>query len=157
VTWQYDNNDIDYGSPEEPEGKRRALYTIAGVFMLAIIGTGSAFVWRAYYPSFAFGRSPASTEPKTVGLAEFQAFQQQINSQMQANAQILAAQQADVKRLSDQMATISAKMETIQSSIASARAALPAVIPTTTKKPAKPKPSAISTGGGPPPPVQLTH
>jgi len=164
MTWQYDDNDSDYEPAEEPKDKRRAAFVVASALVLAIIGSGSAFAWRAYggspYPSFALGSSSAvSTEPKTVGLDEFRAFQQQIAGQMQSNAQVLAAQQAEVKRLSDQMAAVSTKMDAIQSSIASARAAIPATTPPTPKKAAKPKPSArISTGGAPlPPPIQLTR
>jgi uncharacterized coiled-coil protein SlyX len=164
MTWQYDDNDNDYEPPEEPKDKRRAPFVVVGAFVLATIGSGSAFAWRAYggspYPSFALGSSSAgSGEPKTVGLDEFRAFQQQIAGQMQSNAQVLAAQQAEVKRLFDQMTAVSTKMDAIQSSIASARAAIPATTPPTPKKAAKPKPSArISTGGAPlPPPIQLTR
>ena len=161
TTWQYEDNDIDNEPPEEPEAKRRVPLVLI-VAALAITGMASAFAWRAYggspYPSFAFGSSAVS-EPKTVGLDEFSAFQQQVVGQMQSNAQLLATQQAEVKRLSDQMAALSAKIDAIQTSIASARAAIPAAAPLQPKKPDKPKPSArISTGGTPlPPPTQLTH
>lgn len=162
MTWQYDNNDIDYEPPEELEARRRVPFVIVALG-LAIIGSASAFAWRAYggspYPSFAFGSSAAATaEPKMVGLDEFQAFQKQIVGQVQSNAQVLAAQQAEVKRLSDQMAVVSGKLDAIQSSIASARATLPTASPPAPNKPAKPKRSArISTGGAPLPPMQLTH
>ena len=167
MAWQYDNNDDDYAPPEEPKAKRGLPFIVIGACVLAIIGSGSAFAWRAYggssYFSFALGSSPASTtEPKTVGLDDFRAFQQQIAGQLQSNAQILAAQQAEVKRLSDQMAAVSAKMDAIQSSIAFARAAIPATAPPRSpqpKKPAKPNPSPrISIGGAPlPAPIQLTR
>jgi uncharacterized coiled-coil protein SlyX len=162
VTWQPDNSDIQY-EPEEPEAKRRVPFVIVAVAM-AVLGSGSAFGWRAYAgssnPSFAFSTGSAGTEPKTVGSDEFQAFQQQIAAQMQANAQDAAAQRAELKRLSDQLAVVSGKLDAIQSSFASARASLPAATPPAPRKPAKPKPPAerISTGGAPlPPPTQLTH
>jgi hypothetical protein len=162
VTWQTDRSDIEY-EPEEPEARRKAPLVLVAIG-LAVLGSASAFGWRAYsgspYLSSAVATSSAGTEAKTVGLAEFQAFQQQIAGQIQANAQNFAAQQADVKRLSDQLALVSGKLDAIQSSIASARAALPAATPPAAKKPAKPKPPAerISTGGAPlPPPTQLTH
>src|ERR1700688_262090 len=118
MTWQYDNNDDGYDPPEEPESKRRVPFIVISVCVLAIIGSGSAFAWRAYggspYPSFAFGSSsPGPTAPKMVGLDEFHAYQQQVAGQLQSNAQALAAQQAEVKRLSDQMAAVSAKMDTL--------------------------------------------
>jgi uncharacterized coiled-coil protein SlyX len=46
-----------------------------------------------------------------VGPDEFRAFQQQVTGQLRSNAQAVTAQEADVKRLSDQMAALSAKME----------------------------------------------
>jgi hypothetical protein len=108
MTWLHDNNDFDHESPpEEPEVKRRIASIVVSAFVLAIIGSASAFAWRAYggtpYPSFSLGSSSASSAPKTVGLDEFQAFQQQITGQTQSNAQALTAQQAELKRLSDQM------------------------------------------------------
>jgi uncharacterized coiled-coil protein SlyX len=161
VTWLHDHNNIEDAAPDELEGKRW-VGTIVGAILLAIVGSGSAFVWRAYngsgFPTFALGGS-AIAEPKSVGLAEFQAFQQQVVGQMQSNAQALAAQQAEVKRLSDQVAAVAAKFDALQSSISSARASIPAAAPISAKKPSKPKPvSRISTGGAPlPPPIELTH
>ena len=162
MAWVHETNDFDHESPpEEPEVKRRIASVVVSVFVLAIIGSASAFAWRAYggtpYPFFTLGSSSA-TAPKTVGLDEFQAFQQQIAGQTQSNAQALTVQQAELKRLSDQMAAVSGRIDAIQSSIASARAALPAPSPKPTKAvAAKPK-ARISTGGAPlPPPVQLTH
>jgi uncharacterized coiled-coil protein SlyX len=157
VTWL--NDDIEYEPLEEPDGKRRVAF-IVSVLVLAIIGSGSAFAWRSYagavYPFLSLGSSPAvATEPEKVGLAEFQAFQQQIAGQIQTSAQVLATQQEDLKRLSEQVAAVSTKMEALQSSIASARAALPT--PTAAKNPTKPKSSAVSTRAVPlPPPVKLT-
>jgi uncharacterized coiled-coil protein SlyX len=161
VTWQRDNDydeETDYEVDEvEPPRRRRLMLVI--FLVAALTGIVSAFAWRTYggsaYPSFAFGSSPtAPAEPKMVGLDEFHAFQQQVGGQLQVNAETLAAQQAEVKRLSEQMAALSAKIDALQSAITSARADMPA--PARAKKP-KPSPS-ISTGGAPlPPPVELTH
>jgi uncharacterized coiled-coil protein SlyX len=167
VTYQYDHTDIDDEIPEDSETKRRVPLVII-VAGLAILGVVSAFAWRNYggspYPSFAFANSSAGTsEAKTVGIDEFRAVQQQLVGQMQSNTQALAAQQAEVKRLSDQLAAVSGKMDAIQSSIASARTAISTtaspIRPQPTKQSPKPKPSArISTGGAPlPPPMQLTR
>jgi len=160
VSWLHDN-DTDYQPAEEPEGQRW-VSTFVGALVLAMTGVGSALAWHAYggspYPGFALV-SPAASESRPVGLDEFHAFQQQSAAQMQSTAQALAAQQAEIKRLSDQVAAVSAKIDAIQSSIASARAAIPAAKPTPPKKPSQPKPAArISTGGAPlPPPMQLAH
>jgi uncharacterized coiled-coil protein SlyX len=160
MAYQLDSDD-DCEVPDESGGKRWILVfvTVAG---LAMIGVASAFAWRVYggspYPTFALGSSSA-TEPKMDGFDEFRAFQQQVLGQIQSNAQLLAAQQVESKRLSDQIALLSAKIDAIQSSISSARAAVPAATLRQPKKPAKPTPSArISTGGAPlPPPTQLTR
>jgi uncharacterized coiled-coil protein SlyX len=144
------NRDFDDPIEEEPEPKQRARLVIVGI-VLAVLGVASAFGWRAY------GGSPYA--PEMVGLDEFHAFQHQVAGQLQSSAQALAAQQAEVKRLSDQMAAVSTKMDTLASAISSARAAMPAAPPPHPQKRASPKPSArISTGGAPlPPPIQLTH
>jgi uncharacterized coiled-coil protein SlyX len=165
TTWQYDSDDIDDQPPEEevPQAKRRVPLIIVAAG-LAALGVASAFGWRAYngvnLPALSLG-TPAVTRPTSVGLDEFKAFQQQIVGQMQSATQALAAQQAESKRLSDQMGAISAKIDALQSSISSARAAVPTAQPPALppKKPANPKPSPrISTGGTPlPPPTQLTR
>jgi uncharacterized coiled-coil protein SlyX len=153
-TWPHDDNDIAYEPPEVPEKRRGPLKTVA--VGLAIVGIGAAFAWRVYfatpYPLFAFGRSASVTEPNTVALVEFRAFQQQTVAQLQSIAQGLAAQQAEAKRLSDQMTAVSAKLDALHSAISSARADIPAEPNTRPqpKKPAKPKGSSdISTGGAP--------
>jgi uncharacterized coiled-coil protein SlyX len=153
VTWL---NDVEYEeSREEPDDDKRAVVsTVVGALVLAIVGSGSAFAWRSYastpYPFFSLGGS--SAVPEKVGLAEFQAFQQQIAGQMQTNSQVLATQQADLKRLSEQIAAVSTKMDALQSSIVSARAALSTSA--AAKKPTKPKSSTESTGAAP---LQLAH
>jgi uncharacterized coiled-coil protein SlyX len=99
------------------------------------------------------GAAPA--EDKTVGLKDFQAFQQQITATLQSTAQLVAAQQAEIKRLSDQVAALGATIDTLQRPAASAQAAAPAppAPVAARKKPAAPKqPPAISVGGAPLPP-----
>jgi uncharacterized coiled-coil protein SlyX len=157
VTWHYDNNDQDYEDPPpEPARKRRVSPTIIGALLLAIIGSGSAFAWRAFggspYPSFAVGIGYTARDQKMVGLDEFRAFQEQIAEQIKSNAQGLAAQQAEVKRLSDQLAAVLAKADAVQSSIASARAALPAAPPKSPKPAAAKQKTPVPTSA---PPVQL--
>jgi hypothetical protein len=159
VALQHDSDYVEETDFEEvpPEPRRRVFRTIFVVVVMAVMGSASAFAWRAYgaYPSFAVLRSsPAAlAEPKMVGIDEFHAFQQQTAERLQSNAQNLAALQADVKRLSDQLAAVSAQVDALHSAISSA----PAAAPTPPKKP-KPKPPArISTGGAPLPPVEPTH
>jgi hypothetical protein len=153
----------DFEDPAEKQAStKRRLGTAAAVSGLVIFGVISAFGWRAYagssYPSWSLGNSAANTRaPETVGIDEFHAYQQQVKVQLQSNAQALAAEQAEVKRLSDQGVALSGKIDALSSAISSARAAMPAAPPPQPKS--KTKPSArISTGGAPlPPPIQITH
>jgi uncharacterized coiled-coil protein SlyX len=102
------------------------------------------------------GAAPGEVPDKSVGLKDFQAFQQQITGTLQSTAQLVAAQQAEIKRLSDQVAALGATIDTLQRPAASAQAAAPAPPPAPAaprKKPAAPKqPPAISVGGAPLPP-----
>jgi uncharacterized coiled-coil protein SlyX len=166
VTYRYDD-DVEY-EPEEPP-KRRRWSPVIVVVALAITGSASAFLWRAYgnnVPMFpSFGSTPsADAGDKVVVLRDLQAFQQPIVAQTQAATQLLAAQQAEIKRLSDQMTALNAKLDALQHSVASVQppAAVsvpkPVVPPPVRKKPAAPKPAEASPAGAPPPPpLQLSR
>jgi uncharacterized coiled-coil protein SlyX len=158
VTYRIDD-DVDY---EQPEPKRRRLVPIAVVAaLLAMVGIGSALLWRAYgnlaLPSLASANGPAaapvSAVEKGVGLAAFQAFQQQSAAQMQAATQLLASQQAEIKRLSDQMAVLSGKIDALQGPPAPA----PKQAAPVRKKPAAPAPVAANPAAAPAPPLQLSR
>jgi uncharacterized coiled-coil protein SlyX len=153
----------------QPAPVRRRWVPIAVVAGLALLGSASAWAWYVWgdglpaLPSFsssgpAPGAAPAEVPDKTVGLKDFQAFQQQIAATMQSTAQLVAAQQAEIKRLSDQVAALSAKIDTLQSPAASVQAA-PVAPPSppqsaARKRPAAPKqPPGISVGGAPLPPT----
>ena len=161
MIWQrdsdYDENS-EYEAPEEP--RRRSFLSAFLVVVLVVAGVASAFAWRVYLgnPFFALESSPAArADSKVIGGDVFQAFQQKIAAQLQSNAQELATQRAEVNRLSEQIAAMSAKIDALQSAVSMARAAMPAALPVPPKP--KPKPSArTSTGGAPlPPPVELTR
>jgi hypothetical protein len=168
MTFRYDD-DVDF-EPEEIEApKRRRWLPYAVVAMLAVTGSASAFLWRAYgttgFSLPSFGSSPpADAGDKVVMLKDLQAVQQPIVAQTQAGTQLLAAQQAEIKRLSDQMAALNAKLDALQQWIASvqppaaAPVPKPVVPPPVRKKPAAPKPAEASpTGAPPPPPLQLSR
>jgi uncharacterized coiled-coil protein SlyX len=161
-------DEVVHETEHKPE--RRRWIPIAAVAGLAILGIASAFAWRAYggvlltLPSFAFATgqpaAPAVVADKPVGLKDLQALQQQIAAPLQSNAQLLAAQQAEIKRLSDQVSALAAKVDALEHPPASAQASLPASAPPSPtpaprKKPAAPKtPAGISVGGAPLPPPQ---
>lgn len=160
----FDNSadNVDYQSRQAP-GRRRWV-PIAVAAGLAMFGAASALLWNAWgnglpaLPSFtsgaAPGAAPANVPDKTVGLKDFQAFQQQVAATMQSTAQLVAAQQAEIKRLSDQLSALAAKIDALQRPPASAQAAAPVPPPppppAARKRPAAAKPPpGISTGGAP--------
>ncbi len=154
--------------PIDEPGRGPLFHVIIGV-MLACFGSGSALVARAYgmglptLPSFtsvaSVASSPAPVAVKPVALSDLQALQQQVTGSVQSTERLLAAQQAEIKRLSDQVVVLSGKLDLLQRPLASAQAALAAPVPVPAPKPvaaAKPKKpaavrstSAISTGGAP--------
>jgi outer membrane murein-binding lipoprotein Lpp len=161
-------DDIDYETPREP--RRRRWVSIAVAAGLAMLGVASALLWRTYsdsipaLPSFASVAAPGAASPadpadKAVGFKDLQALQQQIAGSLQSSAQLVAAQQAEIKRLSDQVSTLNAKIDALSRPAASAQAAVPAApppaAPAPRKKPAAARPApGISVGGAPlPPPV----
>ena len=163
--------DEDYDdTPDDPDEKPkgRALVHIVVAVMLAGAGSGSALLWRAYgAPSsttVAATTSPVADKAAPAGLGDLQALQQQVAGSAQSTEKLLTAQQAEIKRLSDQLSVLSAKLDLLQRPVTSAQAALPPpapkpVAPAPRKKPAAPQSTgAISTGGAPlPPPVPLTR
>jgi uncharacterized coiled-coil protein SlyX len=149
-------DDQDRDAPEPRRWTRAAI-----VAVLVTVGVASALLWRGYgdslpaLPSFASvtapAAPPAAAPDKAVGLGDFQAFQQQTAGSLQSTAQLLAAQQAEIKRLSDQLSALTAKIDALQRPTTSAQAAIPPpAAPAVRKKPVAPKPApAISTGGAP--------
>lgn len=175
MTYRIDD-EISDTSDQEP-GRGPLFHIVIGV-MLVCFGSGSALVARAYgmglptLPSFSSGTSvassPAPVAVKPVALSDLQALQQQLAGSVQATERLLAAQQAEIKRLSEQVVVLSGKLDLLQRPLSSAQAALPTQAPAAAPKPvaaAKPKKPApvqttgsTSTGGAPlPPPVPLTR
>ena len=168
VTYRTDE-ELDETSDEAPG--RGPLFHIVVAVMLACFGSGSAVLWQAFgmglpvLPSFtSVASSAAPVADKPVGLSDLRALQQQIAGSVQATERLLAAQQAEIKRLSDQVAALSGKLDLMQRPLASAQAAIPAPAPAPAPKPVAPAPrkkpapaqstgaistGAISTGGAP--------
>ena len=175
VTYRFDDDVED--TPEQKPGRGPLFHIVIGV-MLACIGSGSTLVARAYgmglpaLPSFtsapSVASSPAPVAVKPVALSDLQALQQQVAGSVQSTERLLAAQQAEIKRLSDQVVVLSGKLDLLQRPLSAAQAALPAATPApapaaapkppapkpvAAAKPKKPAPvqstGAISTGGAP--------
>jgi len=163
--------DDEFADTADEKPGRGALFHIVAAVLLAGFGSGSALLWRGYgmaFPAFPPSTSVASSAApaadKPVGLSDLRALQQQIAGSAQTTERLLAAQQAEIKRLSDQVVALSGKLDLLQRPLASAQAALPApapkpVVPAPRKKPAPAQAAgAISTGGAPlAPPVPLTR
>ena len=167
MTLRYDD-DVEYEPEETEPPKRKRWLSYVVVVMLAATGSGSAILWRAYgnngltLPSFG-STPPPDAGDKVVTMKDLQAFQQQMVTQTQAATQLLGAQQAEIKRLSEQMTALAAKLDTLQHPVANAQPAAPAavpkpIVPAVRKKPAAQKPvDASPAGAEPPPPLQLTR
>ena len=101
---------------------RRGL-TLAVCLLLASIGSSSAFIW--YYYSAAIAGPAASKmdaiSQLTVTLQGLQQSQQGIAIEVRRNQE---GQQTDIKRLSDEIAQLAAKLDLIQSSAREAQAAV---------------------------------
>ncbi len=167
VTNRFDEVDA---TPDQKPG-RGPLFHVVATVMLVCLGSGSALVSRAYglappsLSSFssmtstsASSARPTASVDKPVGLSDLTGLQQQIAGSVQSTERLLAAQQAqqaEIKRLSDQVAALSGKLELLQRPMAAAQAAIPAPAPkpVAAAKPKKPAPilstGSISTGGAP--------
>ncbi|MEA2880907.1 MAG: hypothetical protein QOH32_126 [Bradyrhizobium sp.] len=164
----FDNHpdEADFQTLETPRRRRRVPLAVAAV-VLALVGSGAAVLWHSYggnFPSLPSLTTTSGPEPsasvaiadKPAGVKDLQALQQQITASIQSNAQLLASQQAELKRLADQVAVLTAKVDLLERPAASAQASLPAPAPpppapvAPRKRPAAPKqPPAISVGGAP--------
>jgi uncharacterized coiled-coil protein SlyX len=172
VTYPTDDDD-GYESTDEESGRGlpRLLFVYA---LLAATGIASGFLWRAYSNDVSVFSlvasvtgSIASTDGKPVGQSDIETLRQQAANAAQTAAAQLAAQQAEIKRLSDQVSALSGRLDLLQRPVTSAQAAMPSPVPHAAaqrKKPELAKPvavkpaGAISTGGAPlAPPVQLLH
>jgi uncharacterized coiled-coil protein SlyX len=163
-------DDVGYEPEEAPRRGRRWISVIV-ILGLAATGSASAFLWRAYgnnIPTFpSFGSTPFSDPgDKVVVLKDLQAFQQQITAQTQAATQLLGSQQAEIKRLSEQMTALATKLDTLQRSVTAVQIAPPAPIPIkpapiplppVRKKPVVPKPVEEPPADAPSPPPPLSR
>jgi uncharacterized coiled-coil protein SlyX len=159
VTYRID--DDRYDEPEEP--KRASWVSTAVVaLLLACTGVGLAFFWRGYggsvaaLPSVASANRPAApgvAGPAEKGLSDLQAVQQQLAGQMQAATQLLASQQAEIKRLSDQVAALTGKIDALQQPVTPPPVSKQ--VAPVRKKPAAPAVAAHPAGAPPPPPPPL--
>jgi uncharacterized coiled-coil protein SlyX len=158
-------DELDYEIYRErkqfPRRRGRARTLLLVVAVLIVMATASAYGWLNY------GRlvQPASLAPspvaaavaknpdETVALKDFQSFQSQAAQALQSIDQEIAAQKAQVTRLSDQLSALAARMDALQSAAASAPPpAAPARLGSTAprRRPTAARPAGpISVGGAP--------
>jgi uncharacterized coiled-coil protein SlyX len=167
VAHLFDNAPDETHALPQPSPPRTRWLPIAIVAGLAVFAVASALLWNVWgdgllaLPSFTSATAPVPAEvpDKTVGLKEFEALQQQIAASAQSTAQSIAAQQAEIKRLSDQVSALAARIEQLQNPAPAAQAtatvptpppAAPAA-PAGRKRPnsAPKQPPGISVGGAP--------
>jgi len=167
VTYRRED-DVEYEAEEAPRRGRRWISIIV-ILALAATGSASAFLWRAYgnnFPTFpSFGSTPpADAGDKVIVQKDLQGFQQQITAQTQAATQLLGSQQAEIKRLSEQMTDLATKLDTLQRSVTSLHVTPPIPIkptpipmPPVRKKPVVPKPAEEPAAEAPPSPSPLSR
>ena len=137
---------------------------LISVGVLAVIAGAFAYVWLnddGLVQAISSAAQPAAgpvvaSDEETVNLRDFQSFQRQTSDSLQSVAQGIAAQKADLNRLSDQVSALSAKIDALQSAAAPPQPAVPPQPPVTAarKKPPAPKTTGpISVGGAPLPPT----
>jgi uncharacterized protein HemX len=132
----------------------------AAALIVVVLGAGSIAVWRAYTGSapetdraVAVRQLQARTAQASEQLVEktkgLEATQQEsidqlqmVQDQLLTVRRLLAAQQADTKKLSEQVGTLTEAIEGLRQSFASAPASEPAAAPAPRKRSIKAKPRA---------------
>ncbi len=163
------NSEINVGPPPVALRKGRPVRTIVTIVFLLIVCAGAGFAWLNYDRLMGASHSlmeagqdagPSTDTPESaVSAKDFETFQQQTTSSLQSATEALAAQQTELKRLSDQIASLTSKIDLLQtnpeptataprSTSAPPRPAMAAVPPR--RRPPAPKPAgAVSVGGAP--------
>lgn len=133
----------------------------AAALVLLVLGIGSIALWRAYTGNapetdraVATRQLQARTAQASEQLVEktkgLEATQQEsidqlqvVQDQLQTVRRLLASQQADTKKLSEQMATLTEAIEGLRQSFASTQASEPVAEPATRKRSAKARPHSV--------------
>jgi hypothetical protein len=114
--------------------------TIVISIVLALIGSGAAFLWHGY--EGALERFPifgSETAPQAVSLKSFDEYQRAVAGDLRRYSEILEIQDIEIKRLADQVLNLTTKMDSLESRTRDAQAAIPPA----------PKEAAKKQGGKP--------
>src|SRR5204863_2253210 len=141
-----------YEVDDEEEPRRGLLSWILIVVLLVGTGSGSALVWRTFgggpiFTSLTPTTTAVAATEKASGRGDLDALRQEITGSVQSTQQVLAAQQAEIKRLTEQVSALTGKLELLQRPVTSAQAAIPvpapkADVPAPKKRPEIAKPVA---------------
>jgi flagellar basal body-associated protein FliL len=104
-------------------------------FVLAWVAGGTAFLW--------FGYDSAPRPATKVSLEDFEQYRHEVTGSLQRDREMLQAQDAEIKRLSDQLSQVITKMDSLGSRVREAQAAVSPTSPKAapqrpTAKPAPP-------------------
>ena len=122
---EYEREGEFQSDPDDKESVGRRGRMLAVCLLLALIGSGSAFLCY-YYGAAIAGAAASKTDAisqLTVTVQGLQQSQQGIAVELRRSQEILQGQQADIKRLSDEIAQLAAKLDLIQGSAREAQAA----------------------------------
>ena len=137
----------------------------AAAFVVVVLGIGSIAVWRAYTGNapetdrvVAVRQLQARTAQASEQLVEktkgLEATQQEsidqlqmVQDQLLTVRRLLAAQQADTRKLSEQVGTLTESIDGLRQSFASAQASEPAAAPSTRKRSIRKSYAAKSRAG----------
>ena len=125
-------DEADHERPAKRLGR-----TLAVGLLLAFVGSGSAFFWR-YFGGPVTGpavSTPDVTSQLTSAVQGLQQSQQAIAADVKQTLDSLTAQQAAIKRMSDEIAQLAAKLDVLNTRARDAEAAAPPVHKPPPKKP----------------------
>jgi hypothetical protein len=159
--------------PDQPlvlTQRRSKVSGVVGIVAMVVVAGALAFLWFSYgdlvrsalFPVMSGAPTVASGE-EAVTQKDIESVKQQTAESLRSMANDLEAQKEELKRLSDQLSAVMARLDTLSSPTAPAQTtAVPAppVVPArpavaaAPRKPPTPKPSGrISVGGAPLPPA----
>ncbi len=124
-------SEINVGPPPTTLRKRRSFGVVGVLTLLLFVGAAGGLLWLnldtvtdmlhgVASPASSSGSNSdvlASASEPTVSAADFTAFQQQTGGSIQAATDLLNAQQAELKRLSDQIQGLTAQVSSLTSKI----------------------------------------
>ena len=161
MSHQYSGHEADFDEEYEEEAPRSRVWVSAlTCIVLAATGSGAAFAYRGYGGDLvAFSAAPKPAAPSSqTAVAAISAqdallksvaeAQQRAAAIAQGNQQLLQAQAAEIKRLSDTVAQLATRVDAM--GLRNAQAAVP---PHEAKKPAAPK--AVAHKPAAPAPMSL--